>query len=134
MIATLVGEGHLVIAAGGGGTPVYRDTEGALEGLDAVIDKDRAAAVLARDIGAEVLLILTDVDGVYRDYGTPQQSRLDHLSLAEADELIRAGQLGSGSMGPKVEAAAHFIRQGGTRAIIASLDQASEAVAGNAGT
>lgn len=134
MISTLVGEGHLVIAAGGGGTPVYRNADGALEGLDAVIDKDRAAAVLARDIGAEVLLILTDVDAVYRDYGEPGEMRLDHLSLAEADELIEAGELGAGSMGPKIEAAAHFIRQGGKRAIIASLNQASEAVAGHAGT
>ncbi len=134
MISTLVNAGHLVIAAGGGGTPVYRDVNGRLEGIDAVIDKDRAAAVLAGDIGAEVLLILTDVDAVYRDYGKPGEERLSRLTLAAADDLLRTGQLGAGSMGPKVEAAAHFIRKGGARAIIARLDQASEAVAGKAGT
>ncbi|HET7274350.1 MAG TPA: carbamate kinase [Longimicrobiaceae bacterium] len=134
MISALVDAGHLVIAAGGGGTPVFRNDDGSLEGLNAVIDKDRAAAVLALDIGAEVLLILTDVDAVYSGFDTPEQRRLTRLSVAEAEQLVKSGELGAGSMGPKVEAAAHFVRHGGARAVIARLDQASEAVDGRAGT
>lgn len=134
MIRTLVHEGHLVIAAGGGGTPVYLDPELGLEGVDAVIDKDRAAAVLARDIGAETLLILTDVDGVFADYGTPAQRLLRRLRPAEAEDLLASGQLGAGSMAPKVEAAVRFVRDGGRRALIARLDQGRAAVAGEAGT
>lgn len=136
MIRSLVAEGHLVIAAGGGGCPVYPDERwgGGWEGLDAVIDKDRAAAILGRDIGAGVLVILTDVDAVYVDYGKETQRALGRLTVAEADELLRSGALGEGSMAPKVEAAAGFVRGGGERAIIARLDQGREAVAGRAGT
>ncbi|HEV2150695.1 MAG TPA: carbamate kinase [Longimicrobiaceae bacterium] len=134
MIRSLVEEGHLVIAAGGGGCPVYVDPELGLEGVDAVVDKDRAAAILGHDIGAEVLVILTDVECVYLDYGTPEQRAIRRLTLDAADELLRSGELGSGSMAPKVEAAADFVRRGGTRAIIARLDQGREAVGGEAGT
>jgi carbamate kinase len=136
MIRSLVAEGHLVIAAGGGGCPVFPDPEheGGLEGIDAVIDKDRAAAILGRDIGAGVLLILTDVDGVYAEYGTERQRPLRRLTVAEADALLESKALGEGSMAPKVEAAAAFVRNGGRRAIIARLDQGREAVAGEAGT
>ena len=134
IIMALVAAGHLVIAAGGGGTPVYRDEAGALEGVDAVVDKDRAAAILARDIQADTLLILTDVDRVYRRYGTPDAEPLDRLSVREAEELGRSGELGTGSMAPKVEAAARFVREGGRRAIIARLDAGRDAVTGRAGT
>ncbi|MBB4637058.1 carbamate kinase [Longimicrobium terrae] len=134
MIRALVAEGHVVVAAGGGGCPVYRHPEFGLEGVDAVVDKDRAAAILGRDIGAEVLVILTDVDRVYVDYGTPRQRGLERLTVAEADALLAGSDLGKGSMAPKVEAAAEFVRRGGKRAIIARLDQGREAVAGNAGT
>jgi carbamate kinase len=134
MIRALVAEGHVVVAAGGGGCPVYRHPEFGLEGVDAVVDKDRAAAILGRDIGAEVLVILTDVDRVYVDYGTPSQRGLERLTVAEADALLAGSDLGKGSMAPKVEAAAEFVRRGGKRAIIARLDQGREAVAGNAGT
>ena len=136
MIRSLVAEGHLVIAAGGGGCPVYPDERwgGGLEGVDAVIDKDRAAAILGRDIGAEVLVILTDVDAVYADYGKPTQRALGRLSVDEAEALLAGGQLGEGSMAPKVQAAASFVRHGGRRAVIARLDQGREAVAGRAGT
>jgi carbamate kinase len=134
MIRSLVREGHLVIAAGGGGTPVYRDADLGLEGVDAVVDKDRAAAILGRDIGAEVLLVLTDVECVYLRYGTPGQEALRRVTLSEAEALLAGGELGSGSMAPKVEAAADFVRNGGKRAIIARLDQGREAVAGQAGT
>ncbi|HEX2206066.1 MAG TPA: carbamate kinase [Longimicrobium sp.] len=134
MIRSLVREGHLVVAAGGGGCPVYEHERWGLDGMDAVVDKDRAAAILGRDIGADVLVILTDVDRVYRDFGTPTQRAIERLTLAEADALLRSGELGTGSMAPKVEAAADFVRYGGTRAIIARLDQGREAVAGTAGT
>lgn len=134
MIRSLVREGHLVVAAGGGGCPVYEHERWGLEGIDAVVDKDRAAAILGRDIGADVLVILTDVDRVYQDFGKPTQRALERLTLAEADELLRSSELGTGSMAPKVEAAADFVRHGGTRAVIARLDQGREAVAGTAGT
>jgi len=134
MIRSLVAAGHLVIAAGGGGTPVYADAELGLEGIDAVVDKDRAAAVLGLDIGAEVLLILTDVDHVYTDFGTPEQKALRRLSVTEAERLVEGGDLGKGSMAPKVEAALRFVRGGGRRAVIARLDQGRKAVLGEVGT
>ncbi|HEX2190456.1 MAG TPA: carbamate kinase [Longimicrobiaceae bacterium] len=134
MIRSLVEAGHLVVAAGGGGCPVYDHPRLGLEGIDAVVDKDRAAAILGYDIGAEVLLILTDVECVYLDYGSPEQRAVRRLTLEAADELLRSGELGSGSMAPKVEAAADFVRRGGERAIIARLDQGREAVRREAGT
>ena len=134
LIRTLVDEGHLVIAAGGGGTPVYRDEALGLEGVDAVVDKDRAAAVLARDIEASVLLILTDVERVFVGFGTRDERPLGRIGVAEARRHLEAGEFAAGSMGPKVEAALHFVEQGGTRAIIARLEQGEAAVAGDAGT
>lgn len=134
MVRALVAAGHLVIAAGGGGCPVYEHEKYGLEGIDAVIDKDRAAAILGRDIGAEVLVILTDVDRVYLDYGTDRERAIERLTVREADALLSGSELGAGSMAPKVEAAADFVRRGGRRAIIARLDQGREAVAGMAGT
>lgn len=134
MIADLVGRGHIVVACGGGGPPVYEDERLGLEGLDAVVDKDRVAAVLGRELEASALLILTDVDAVYRNYGTPGQERISRLSLAEAERLLAGGELGSGSMRPKVEAAADFVRQGGARATIAELSSGLKALAGEAGT
>lgn len=124
----------IVIAAGGGGTPVYRDPALGLEGLDAVVDKDRAAEVLARDIGAETLLILTNVDGVYRGFGRPDAQLLRRLTASEAEALLESGELGKGSMAPKVEAAVSFVRHGGRRAIITRLDLGMPGVRGEAGT
>ncbi len=134
MVQALVQEGDIVIACGGGGPPVYDDARLRLEGLDAVADKDRVAAILGRDIGAEVLLILTDVDAVYRGWGTPVQHAIRRLTLVEADLLLQGSDLGTGSMRPKVEAAADFVRAGGERAIIAALAQGLAALAGTAGT
>ena len=133
-IRQLVNDDIIVIAAGGGGTPVYHDPVLRLEGVDAVVDKDRAAEVLAREINASVLLILTNVDAVYRAFGTPEQERIATLHVDDAEQLLDAGELGQGSMGPKVEAAVAFIRNGGSRAIIARLDQGLQAVQGEAGT
>jgi carbamate kinase len=134
MIGHLVDAGHIVVACGGGGPPVYDDPVLRLEGIDAVVDKDRVAAVLGREIGADVLLILTNVDAVYRGYGTTHQQPIRRLDLAGADHLLAGNELGTGSMRPKVEAAADFVRAAGRRAIIAELAQGLSALRGEAGT
>ncbi|NJD10153.1 MAG: carbamate kinase [Gemmatimonadetes bacterium] len=134
IIRQLVDQGVIVICLGGGGTPVYRDPVLRLEGVDAVIDKDRAAAVLGAAIGAETLLILTNVDGAYRGYGTPAQELLGELTAAQAEAMLEAGEFGAGSMGPKIEAALAFLRAGGRFAHVARLDHGLEAVRGEAGT
>ena len=134
MVAHLVAAGHIVVACGGGGPPVYDDPVLRLEGIDAVVDKDRVAAVLGREIGAEVLLILTNVDAVYRRYGTKHQEPIRRLDLAGADHLLTGKELGTGSMRPKVEAAADFVRAGGRRAVIAELAQGLSALRGESGT
>ena len=134
MVAHLVAAGHIVVACGGGGPPVYDDPVLRLEGIDAVVDKDRVAAVLGREIGAEVLLILTNVDAVYRGYGTKHQEPIRRLDLAGADHLLTGKELGTGSMRPKVEAAADFVRAGGRRAVIAELAQGLSALRGESGT
>jgi len=134
IIRHLVDRGTIVVACGGGGAPVYYDPRLGWEGVDAVVDKDLAAAVLARDLGATMLLILTDVDAVYADWGTPAQRPLACLSVPEAEALDRAGAFGEGSMAPKVRAAIDFVRQTHGRAIITALDRGREAVRGDAGT
>ena len=134
IIRRLVEQGTLVIACGGGGVPVYVDPVKGLEGIDAVVDKDLAAAVLARDLGATLLLIMTDVDAVYADWGTPQQRPLRRLTVDEAAEMDRAGAFGEGSMAPKIRAAIDFARRTGGRAIITELSRGREAVLGEAGT
>jgi carbamate kinase len=134
MVRQLVGAGHIVIACGGGGPPVYEDPRLGLEGIDAVADKDWVAATLGREIGAQVLLILTNVDAIYRGWGAPHQEAIHRLSLAQADHLLAGKELGTGSMRPKVEAAADFIRAGGERAIIAKLASGLAALQGRAGT
>jgi carbamate kinase len=134
MVHDLSVAGYIVIAGGGGGPPVYRDPKLGLEGIDAVVDKDRVAAILGREIGAEVLLILTNVPAVYRAYGSPAQEAIRRLTLAEAEHLLAGKELGTGSMRPKVEAAAEFVRTGGERAIIAQLADGLAALNGEAGT
>jgi carbamate kinase len=133
VIKQLVHAGVIVIASGGGGIPVIED-DGALKGIDAVIDKDRAAAVLARDIEAELLVILTGVDKVSLNYSKPNQKNLDHMTVAEAERYYSEKQFPPGSMGPKIEAAIDFIKSGGKRVVIGSIDKAYEAVTGSAGT
>ncbi len=124
----------VVVAAGGGGIPVVRDQDGTLRGVEAVIDKDLSAALLARAVAADVLVIATDVDGVSVHFGRPEQRRLDAASAAELRRLQGEGHFDSGSMGPKVEAACRFVEAGGERAVITSLDNIAEAAAGRAGT
>jgi carbamate kinase len=133
-IRQLLTSGTIVIACGGGGAPVYEHPTLGLEGIDAVVDKDLVSAVLARDLGASMLLILTDVDAVYADWGTPKQRPLRRLTAAEAERMDGAGAFGEGSMAPKIRAAIDFVRRTGGRAIITALDRGRDAVHGEAGT
>ncbi len=133
-IRALIERDTLVIACGGGGIPVYRDPLLGLEGVDAVVDKDLAAAVLARDLGAELFLILTDVDAVYTGWGTAEKRAITSMSVAEADRLAREGAFGEGSMAPKVAAAADYVRRTNGRAIITELSKGRAAVEGTGGT
>ena len=134
IIKRLVDAGTIVIACGGGGAPIYQDPVTGWEGIDAVIDKDLAAAVLARDLGATLLLILTDVDAVHADWGKPGQRALRTLSAGEAEQLDGEGAFGGGSMAPKTRAAINFVRRTGGRAIITELSRGRQAVRGEAGT
>lgn len=134
IIKTLVDMGVIVIAGGGGGAPVFYEDDGRLEGMDAVIDKDKASAVLGLEIGADILMILTGVDGVYLDFGTPQQRLLRAMTLREAREHHAAGQFPDGSMGPKIESAIHFLEGGGEKVIISSITEGHLALEGKAGT
>ncbi len=127
--------GAVVICAGGGGIPTIHTRERAwagrrLTGIEAVIDKDLASAVLAADLCADALLILTDVDAVYADWGTPHQSAIRHATPAN---LVHA-EFAAGSMGPKVTAACNFVRRGGSLAAIGSVDDAEALLSGDAGT
>ena len=133
-VRALLAAGHVVVAAGGGGIPVVRDADGRLRGVEAVIDKDLTAALLARTLDADVLVIATDVDHAAVDWGTPQQRELERVSLAEMRGYATAGQFASGSMGPKVEAATRFVAGGGPRSIITSLAHITDAVEGGFGT
>jgi len=134
IIKLLLDREAVVIACGGGGIPIYRDPALGLEGIDAVVDKDLAAAVLARELGAELFLILTDVDAVYTGWGTEQQRVIDSMTVTEAERLSREGAFGEGSMGPKVAAATDYVRRTGGRAIITELSKGSAAVQGEGGT
>lgn len=133
-IRTMVEAGMIVIASGGGGIPVYRNKSGKLEGVDAVIDKDRAGAKLAEEVGSNVLLILTDVEYAMTDYGKPTQAPIRRMTVQEAKKRLSEGHFGAGSMGPKVEAALGFVERGGERAIITSLEKAVDALADKTGT
>ncbi len=132
-IKTLVHKGTIVIAAGGGGVPVCKEN-GELKGLDAVIDKDRASAVLACDIGAELLLILTGVEKVALNFGTLLHEDLDRLSLKDAKKYLADSHFPPGSMGPKIEAAIQFLESGGKEVVITSVEKAYQSVKKKAGT
>ena len=133
-VRELINRGTIVVACGGGGIPVYSDPALGLEGMDAVIDKDRAAAILAHDIGASLLLILTNVEGVYRSFGSPEQEIVPHMTPAEGWALLAEEDLGEGSMAPKLEAAIHFVEGGGERSVIAELGRGAAALHGSTGT
>jgi carbamate kinase len=134
-IIRLYEAGTVVISAGGGGVPVVREKDGRLRGIEAVLDKDRTAALLAKIIGVETLLILTDVEKVSINYGKPSQKDLDRMTVQESKKYLAEGQFPSGSMGPKVESAISFLSNSGRKSvIIASLEKAEEALGGTAGT
>lgn len=125
----------IVITAGGGGIPVIEKEDGSLEGIAAVIDKDLAAARLASDIGADVLMILTEVEKVFLNFNKPDQKNLDQITVAEAEKYIAEGHFAPGSMLPKIQAAVKYVKQNpGKKAIITSLFKSLEALEGKTGT
>lgn len=134
-ILNLLDNEYIVIACGGGGIPVVINEEGDYEGVAAVIDKDFASAKLAEEVGADYLFILTAVDRVAINFGTPDQKDIEEMTLKEAEKYCAEGQFAPGSMLPKVEAAMRFAKSGkGRRAIIASLEKAPLAMVGKSGT
>jgi len=132
-VRALAQAGAVVIAGGGGGVPVVRSDAG-WHSVDAVIDKDRASALLAASVGVDVLVLVTGVDQVYVGYGTPAQRALETVSADEARSYLEAGEFPAGSMGPKVESALQFLGDGGHEAIITSLPRLRDALSGAAGT
>ncbi len=134
-IEKLLDEGNnVIIAVGGGGVPVYIENDNTLEGVDAVIDKDRASALLAAQIKAELLIILTGVPRVCINFRKPGEKEIEEMTLTEAKKYLAEGQFPAGSMGPKIEAAINFIENGGEKVLIASTDLAKEALNGQSGT
>jgi carbamate kinase len=133
-LMTLLDAGYVVVAAGGGGIPVVRDKQGGVRGVEAVIDKDLTAAVLARSVEADVLVIATDVDHAIVGYGTPEAEPVRTVTLEQMRDIAAAGHFASGSMGPKVEAAMRFVESGGHRSVITALEHIEKAITGNYGT
>jgi carbamate kinase len=133
-VKRLLEGGEIVIAAGGGGIPVILKEDGALEGVDVVIDKDLASSVLALNIKANYLMMLTGVDKVYLNFGEPNQRPLDTITVKEAEEYLAEGHFPAGSMGPKIQAAINFLKGGGDTVYITAIDKVKEAIAGKAGT
>lgn len=123
IIKDLVKKGNIVIAAGGGGVPVYRDEKKHLHGIEAVIDKDLASALLSYEIDADDFFILTDVAKVYLNYNKPGQTALDKITVEQAEQYLKEGHFAAGSMGPKIKAAIHFIKNGGKETIITESKQ-----------
>jgi carbamate kinase len=133
-IKALLEAGVITIATGGGGIPVVRREDGELEGVDAVIDKDRASDLLGRLVGADTLMIVTQVEKVCARFGTPDQEELDVLPAARAAEMLAAGEFPAGSMGPKIESALTFLEGGGREVLITSPERILAAMEGAAGT
>jgi len=129
-IRWLLDKGTVLICAGGGGVPTRFSNAGQWEGVEAVIDKDLCASLLARELDADILIIATDVDGIYRNWGKPDQQRLDRVKVDEIDP----GDFPAGSMGPKVQAALEFVRATGRPAVIGALGGIDDMLAGRAGT
>jgi carbamate kinase len=129
-IRDLVKRGNIVIAAGGGGVPVYRDEKKNLVGVEAVIDKDLASSLLAREIGAEAFFILTDVPNVYLNFHKPDQVALKKITAQQAEEYLESGEFSDGSMGPKIIAAIEFVKGGGNETIITESTQLSNSDCG----
>ena len=134
-IIRLFETGTVGISVGGGGVPVIREKNGTIRGVEAVLDKDRTAALLAKTLGVETLLILTDVEKVFVNYGKPDQRALDRVTVQDCKKYLSEGQFPEGSMGPKIESTVSFLSgSSGRRVVIASLEMAEEALRGTAGT
>jgi len=134
MIRSLVYSGNVVIAAGGGGIPIIKDENNKYVGVEAVIDKDLTSAMLANDVKADLLIILTGVDQVYLNFGTDEQEGLNNLSYAQAKKYLNEGYFPKASMGPKIESALNYLENGGRKAIITNADSVEEALRGKKGT
>lgn len=133
-ISRLSEAGFVVVAAGGGGIPVVRNDDGTLSGVEAVIDKDLATSLLARQLDADLLLISTAVENVYLNFGKPDQTALERITVAEARQYISAGHFAPGSMLPKMQAGVEFLEAGGRQALITNPPNLARAVAGETGT
>lgn len=136
-INTLLLNGFIIIASGGGGIPIVKNDDGTISGVEAVIDKDLAGERLAGDVNADAFAILTDTDKVYLNYKTPNQKGLDQMTVAELEQYLKDGAFGKklkGSMGPKLEAALRFIKAGGKKVVITKPEFAAAALEGKAGT
>jgi carbamate kinase len=133
-IADLLRAGHIVVAAGGGGVPVTLDAEGLELGVEAVIDKDRASALLASDLNLDEFVIVTQISHVAINFGKPNQKNLDRITAAEAQAYMEAGEFGAGSMKPKIESALRFLENGGKSVLITSPEDLGAALEGRTGT
>src|SRR5512137_1216970 len=134
MIRDAARAGHVVVACGGGGIPIKKEADGHYGGIEAVIDKDLTSSVLATDIGAALLIILTAVPQVYVNFGKPDQQALGAVTLEELERLQAEGHFPPGSMGPKIEAVIHYLKEGGRRALITNPESLPMAIEGRAGT
>src|SRR6056297_190993 len=134
VLKDLIEKDVIVIAAGGGGIPVAKDENEMLYGVEAVIDKDRASALLALEINADELIILTGVDQVCLNFGKEDEKRLDRISITEATQYLESGEFPKGSMGPKIEAAMKFVNASGKECLITSMEKLSDALEGKTGT
>lgn len=133
-VRELIENDVIVIACGGGGIPVYVEEDGTYEGVDGVIDKDRASAILARDVGADELYILTGVEKVSINFHSEDQKNFDELTINQANHYLKENQFPAGSMGPKIESAINFLKWGGNQVIITSVEKLSQARRGETGT
>ena len=133
-IRRLLAAGEIVIAAGGGGIPVTQNEFGELEGIDAVVDKDLSSYILARDLQAECLMMLTGTETVFLNFKKQDQKAIDVISAKQAEDFLSKGHFPPGSMGPKIEAAINFLKSGGKEVFITSIDKVKETLSGSTGT
>jgi carbamate kinase len=134
IVAWLVNRGKIVIAAGGGGIPVVFDAQGEMRGVEAVIDKDYVASLLASSLAADLFVVLTGVPRVFKDFGKPTQEALPSMTAAEARRWLAEGQFPKGSMGPKIDAAARFVEAGGREVLITDPESLTDALERKNGT
>ncbi len=134
VVKVLVERGYVVVATGGGGIPVIRNEQGDLEGVEAVIDKDLASSLLARNLGADTFIISTAIDAAYLNFGTKDQKKISRATLAEVRQYLLEGHFKPGSMKPKIESIIQFLEGGGRKAIIASPENLLESIKGQSGT